>query len=60
MKRALVALLSSIVLAGTALAADLPLPAPLPSARYFPAAMYTADTNVELATTNPAASTSNV
>ena len=40
MKRALVALLSSTVLGGTALAADLPLPAPLPSARYFPAAMY--------------------
>jgi outer membrane immunogenic protein len=40
MKRVLVALLSSIVLGGTALAADLPLPAPVPGARYFPAAQY--------------------
>jgi hypothetical protein len=40
MKRALVALLSSIVLAGAVLAADLPVPAPIPSTRYFPAAPY--------------------
>lgn len=36
MKRALVALLSSTVLAGAAFAADLPLPAPVSGARYFP------------------------
>jgi outer membrane immunogenic protein len=40
MKRALIALLVSIVQAGTALAADLPLPAPLPSTSYFPSALY--------------------
>jgi outer membrane immunogenic protein len=40
MKRALVALLLSIAQTGTALAADLPIPAPLPSASYFPAALY--------------------
>jgi outer membrane immunogenic protein len=40
MKRALIALLSSSVLAGTALAADLPVPAPLPSRSYFPSAVY--------------------
>jgi outer membrane immunogenic protein len=38
MKRALVALLLSVVGAGGAFAADLPLPAPPPSASYFPAA----------------------
>jgi outer membrane immunogenic protein len=37
MKRALVALLLSIVAAGQAFAADLPLPARLPSTSYFPA-----------------------
>jgi outer membrane immunogenic protein len=37
MKRVLVALLLSIVAAGQAFAADLPLPARLPSTSYFPA-----------------------
>ncbi len=40
MKRALVALPSSIVLTSAVFAADLPLPAPVPGARYFPAAPY--------------------